>query len=121
MTRSDGMGAPARLPAVTNRSIADAGSVTTFGTTVPGNQKIAGVRTPPSHVVPFPSRRGPRRSAVRAERQPWAVVAREDDERVAVEAGRLQRVEDPACARVELFDDVAVDAGGAVTLERGGP
>ena len=34
-------------------------SVTTPGCTVPGHQKIAGVRTPPSHVVPLPSRSGP--------------------------------------------------------------
>jgi hypothetical protein len=48
--RSDGGSAPANRAAVTKRSIALARSVTTERRTVPGHQKIAGVRTPPSHV-----------------------------------------------------------------------
>jgi hypothetical protein len=54
MTRSAGTSAPASFAAVVNRSIADPMSVTVAGRTVPGHQKIAGVRTPPSHVVPLP-------------------------------------------------------------------
>jgi hypothetical protein len=56
---SVGTAAPPSLAAVTYRSIADPISVTTDGRTVPGHQKIAGVRTPPSNVVPLPSRSGP--------------------------------------------------------------
>ena len=51
---------------------------------------------------------------MRAERQPRPVVAREDDERARVDARGFHRVENAAGARVDLFDDVAVHAGGAV-------
>src|SRR5689334_15717912 len=58
-----------------------------------------------------------RRPAVRAEGQPWTVVAAEDDERPAIEPVRVQRVEDAAGARIELLDDVTVDPGGTVPFE----
>src|SRR6185437_7191722 len=58
-----------------------------------------------------------RGAAVCAKRQPRTVVAREHDQRVAIEACGFQRVENPTRAGVELFDDVAVDAFRAVSLE----
>ena len=58
---------------------------------------------------------------MRLERQPRTVVAREHDQRPSVDAGRPQRIEDSAGAPVDLLDDVAVDAGGAVPDELGRP
>ncbi len=53
----------------------------------PGQRAMNGTRTPPSNVVPLPSRNGAGRPGVVAVRQPRTVVGREDDERVVVEPG----------------------------------
>ena len=119
IVRSAGSSAPASLAAVTNRSIAEPISVTTAGRTVPGHQKIAGVRTPPSHVVPLPSRSGPADPpcVLNGSHGPLSLVKTTSVR--LVDAGRAQRVEHAPGAPVDLLDDVAVDAAGAVPDELG--
>src|SRR5436309_14475163 len=60
IVRSEGIGAPARLRQVLNKSIEQASSwVVTAGLIFPGHQAMPGSRIPPSQALPLPSNKGP--------------------------------------------------------------
>ena len=84
---------------------------------VPGQRNRAGTRTPPSKVVPLPSRRWPDAAGDVLMGQPGAVVAGEDQESVAFEAQLFEDRAQPAHAVVHLGHDVAVGATRALALE----
>src|SRR5437016_2904644 len=56
---------------------------------------------------------------MRAERKPRTVVACENNQRVTIESRCFKRIENSTRAVVELFDDITVDPGGAVTYKLG--